>query len=667
MISGPADALTVMNRALHVVDNATITAESAPEHIRGRNVAEVIDEKLHPSPRGAKRVGVTIRIWLALLISAAWLDAMTIENMYKIAVKLFDERTKWDLGIRTASPAGNGKVHELSKAQLYRISDSIYRHLDTSPELKLDDEEITLREAILSAATDALIEATHVLPHNWTSYAVDESGVWCWNKAPRRPRDLPMADPSDEDTVQDVIRAEEEQASRTRRGKVDPSVLAGGARPDEDAGAEPSEDCEPDEDFNDAEPGDDAKEAVGIDDEPAGSGDPDRHSRRFCFWARWGVKTHKSGRRSAFFGYALHVLLRVPDVIKGGGKPARTDSLAEPLLVEQAALTPASTDIVDVTLDMIDKTNARGHRVRDLIGDRHYSYKAFERWGRELFRRGVRQVLDLRKNDHKPISYEGSIFVAGKPHCGLPSHLWDKPRPEKGAPKEEFEEHLKVVKERDQYAMERKETPWGSDDDSLRSTCAPKCGKAGCPRVPGSVEVALQHGLPIITPPERMTPWCEQESARVPASKVLKYTQQETWGSESWLISWARRTYVEGLFGRMKNHHTGNIRRGFMCFTGRALVTLTMAAALTAYNLRELEDWYERATDAERRDPRRKHNPLLDLYAAHPLHKSTESLFGHIMLTAEQQARHDQTRLLAAETDARTVENSEETPAEEAA
>jgi hypothetical protein len=98
-----------------------------------------------------------------------------------------------------------------------------------------------------------------------------------------------------------------------------------------------------------------------------------------------------------------------------------------------------------------------------------------------------------------------------------------------------------------------------------------------------------------------------------------------------------------------------------------AVAALTLAAALTAYNLRELEDWYERASDAERREPGRKHNTPLDLNAAHPLHKSTESVFGHIMLTAEQQARHDQTRLLAADVELHNVESGEEMPSQDAA
>ncbi|MGY1835239.1 hypothetical protein ACI79P_09025 [Blastococcus sp. SYSU DS0510] len=113
----------------------------------------------------------------------------------------------------------------------------------------------------------------------------------------------------------------------------------------------------------------------------------------------------------------------------------------------------------------------------------------------------------------------------------------------------------------------------------------------------------------------------------------MKYHQEEYWGSPEWLLSWNRRTYVEGVFGNMKNYATGNIHRGYMQFTGRALVTLGLTAAVVAYNLRELENWHARAS---------KHcpdNQLLRLYAQHPLHEPTSWVHGFTMLTAAERAQ----------------------------
>jgi hypothetical protein len=110
----------------------------------------------------------------------------------------------------------------------------------------------------------------------------------------------------------------------------------------------------------------------------------------------------------------------------------------------------------------------------------------------------------------------------------------------------------------------------------------------------------------------------------------MKYQQQEYWGLLDWLVSWNRRTYVEGSFGNIKNHNTGNVHRGFMCFTGMPLVTLAVTAAVVAYNLRELENWYARCRAADHS------NDLVAAYAGHPLHQQTSWRHGFSMLTAEQ-------------------------------
>jgi len=78
---------------------------------------------------------------------------------------------------------------------------------------------------------------------------------------------------------------------------------------------------------------------------------------------------------------------------------------------------------------------------------------------------------------------------------------------------------------------------------------------------------------------------------------------------------------------------TGNIHRGSMQFTGRALVSLGLAAAVVAYNLRKLENWHAQVG---------KHgpdNPLLGIYEQHPLHQPAEWVHGLTMFNQEQRAR----------------------------
>jgi hypothetical protein len=127
-----------------------------------------------------------------------------------------------------------------------------------------------------------------------------------------------------------------------------------------------------------------------IDDEGGDEAEP----LSICPDATWGVKTGKNGGQDAYFGYALHALVRVPD-LKAGPSFSETD---DPVLIEAITVTPASTDIVDVSLAMIDRVRDY-QEVRDLVADRHYSYKEWSRWAKQLWSRGIHPVSDLRADE----------------------------------------------------------------------------------------------------------------------------------------------------------------------------------------------------------------------------------------------------------------------------
>lgn len=184
--------------------------------------------------------------------------------------------------------------------------------------------------------------------------------------------------------------------------------------------------------------------------------------------------------------------------------------------------------------------------------------------------------------------------------------------------------------------MSRNKTAWQNGDGKTRWRCPARNGTIGCPRLEGSVDLAIANNLPVVSPPDGRLPWCDAETATIEPEPHMKHHQQEYWGLPPWLVSWNRRTYVEGVFGNIKNHHTGNVHRGFMCFTGRPLVTLAITAAVVTYNMRELEHWYDRASA---NDPE---NPLLRLYQEHPLHRRTEHQHGFTMLTEEEAAALDE-------------------------
>jgi hypothetical protein len=378
-----------------------------------------------------------------------------------------------------------------------------------------------------------------------------------------------------------------------------------------------------------------------------------------CTFAHWGQKTHKSGRVTGYYGYALHALIRVPDLLKDQRGPF-TDKLAGPLLVQEFALTPASTDIVDVTLTMVDRVIATGKKIRDLLGDRHYSYKSYDRWIAKLWRLGIRPVMDMRADGHGAFDYNGAMIIDGTPHCGVPAGLLEIQGPGVNASQEDQHLFHQAIDARAPYAMERIQTAWQHRDGITRFRCPARAGQVGCPRLAGSIQVAQDNNLPIVVPPATQTAWCTPDTATIKAIPQMKYQQEHYWGAHNWRASFHRRTYVEGVFGNMKNHRTGNIHRGFMQFEGQPLVTLAVTAAVIAYNLRELESWYIRASvlnDPVYWDDLRNSDKIrgaetkkrLAAYAAHPLHQQTEHQHGFVMLTKAGQEALDSEHLASPE------------------
>ncbi|MGY1669758.1 hypothetical protein [Geodermatophilus sp. SYSU D00710] len=654
-----AETITAIEHATWIVDNAYIEARPqvddngvlipVQDPALKRLAIDVIEEKIRPDKRGRKPEGLTVRLFVILLIVAARQGRIFVSDLHSLAVGGLPVETQRDLGIlywtnKNSTP----QLRPISAKQLYTMVDNIREHLDVDPEFELTPEQEAERLALLDQIKDAFLYATHVLPLTGTSVAIDESGVWSWIKGGRKPENLPLVDPTDEDANLAAEKRAELENAITRTLKRDPDA-------DEDAVRADAIDAVPavgtdkaalDEDDPDFVP--DTPSAAG---DPAGGNateedgnngqdkqrTPKKRGKR-CWFAAWGVKTHKTGKRTSFYGYSLHALVRVPALARKG-RASKAERYREPNLIEEFAISAPATDIVEPSLELVKKRLARSAPIEDLLGDRHYSYKKAERWAQPLWQLRVRPVLDLRENDHRPVDYEGAVILAGTPHCQPPQSLWRLPRPGKGAPKEAFDAHAEAIAERQQYALKRHKTAWSGNgrdpggDGTTRWLCPAAAGTVGCPRIEGSVEVARANGLPIITPPESELKFCSGKPVTIEAGPHMKYQQEQYWGSPEWLLSWNRRTYVEGVFGNMKNYATGNIHRGYMQFTGRALVTLGLTAAVVAYNLRELENWHARAS---------KHcpdNPLLRVYEQHPLHRPTNWVHGFTMFTAEQRAQ----------------------------
>jgi hypothetical protein len=361
-----------------------------------------------------------------------------------------------------------------------------------------------------------------------------------------------------------------------------------------------------------------------------------------CFFAGWGCKTGKTGKRVSYFGYSMHTLVSVPDAGGGAKRAEKRDRYREPVLVEEFTVTRPTTDVVEPTLAMVKKRFGRGRPVVDLLGDRHYSYKKFFRWAMPLWRMKVRPVLDLRENDHGHADYEGAIIIDGTPHLGPPHHLRELQRPGRGVSKEEREKFAENIAERQKYAFKRHKTAWSRNDGKpgghgkTRWVSPVTAGTVACSHAgPEAVLIARMNGQPILDSAAHEEALCIGGPLTIPAGTHMKLHQEQYWGSPEWLMSWNRRTYVEGVFGLMNNYMTGNIHRGWSQFTGQALVTIGLTAVNVAYNIRELENWFIRASE------HCPDNPLLEVFRDHPLHQKTQYVYGVSLHTAESRAAWD--------------------------
>ncbi len=663
--------LTNLDRATWVVDNAVIhdlpqvddrgkIIPGSSQGVPGAGVLahEYLAKVIRRDGRGVARRGLTTRLFLILQITAAFEGTAGIRSMHALATGCLPRELKWELDILTRDPITDA-VHELSDKQLYRMGDAIHLALDPADPERSPEQNAHCRAAIRAIST-ALNDATKVISPTSTSYAVDESGVWAWSKGKRKPKDIPPHDHIEALTPQ-------QRKLRKERGLTDPEITAEQVEmsqeiygpKDEDAltaddtGTTLDEHPEPEEEpstmeTNDAEP----TEGQGKTTQGTVLEKKAKRSKE-CTFAAWGGKTHKTGRITGYYGYGLHALVRVPDLIREGRAEPSADTLAGPLLFEEFTITPASTDVVDLTLDMVRRVHASGHTVKDLLADRHYSYKKYDRWVSRLWRMGVRAVIDMRKDNHGEFDYNGAIIIDGTPHCGVPEGLKIIEAPGLGASAEAIAKFTAKINERQQYAMELRASAW-TNDGTTRWACPAVAGTVGCPRRPGTMQTARELNQPIVEPPETILAWCENGTSTIKAIPQMKYHQEDYWGNHIWNSSYNRRTHVEGKFGTLKNHRTGNIHRGFMQLTGEPLVTFALTAAVVAENLRELENWYTRASVL--RDPKvwvklrkgqkeraAKTKKILATYEEHPLHRTTIHRHGFTMLTESQKDELDAT------------------------
>lgn len=502
-------------------------------------VAQLLARAIAFKPQGRPR-RLTLRTWLIGAYLAIENDA-SFKNttIHTVLTRAISREKQAELGVRYTTASGREQV--IGKDKVDYISRWLPKRLAYTTaaaqrwDLDIDHAEMRRRQDGLDRALTSLLQAS-LATEGGSWYALDGSGTWSWGRSKYRVED-----------ADDV---------RTHETVTDDTVLDGAT----DLPPTETSTCR----------------------KVRGNHDPE---------AAIGSKTSKSGRRESFYGFMLDAAIRV----------SGPDEPAQPVVVERLQLSPASTDVVDPTLKMLDSLLETPGGVTDVCVDRHYSYKRVERWADELRKRGISQHFDLRSDEQGFRDVNGMRLAAGWMHCpATPDELGTINRPPPGAPIDTREEFARRIEQRRSWAMDRHERV--NRKGRSRWTCPAVAGSRGCPLRPGTVEVAREAGLPIVQQPpaaETAPKCCTNASGIVSdnSDEMRKHQQPHYWGSPEWKIAYDLRTYVEGMFGSLKNPDTEGVRRGFTKFVGLVMVSLGLTLAAAAANVRHQRKFWEDRSD----------------------------------------------------------------------
>ncbi|HUX05499.1 MAG TPA: hypothetical protein VMV53_11435 [Acidimicrobiales bacterium] len=553
---------------------------TAVERIRSivdeTGVTQLLVNGIARSPKGLKtNVNGVRHLLIGLLLAIEESQTLTITGAYEALTERMDIRDQIRLGIKI----GPGPRDFINRKTLYHAAKLLTDGLayGKSVEFDLPEDERSRRHDVLLAACNALLdytaEATEV---DDTELSADATAMWGWAKG----KYLPKPSKTEIDAQDDELMkaALQELANGTVNTADD---LEGAELPEDQAM------------FTDL--------------------DPD---------SEWCGKTGKSGETQRFYGKYIHALVAVPSA------KIKVDSNTRAPIVRRIEVTPAATaDLVKVTLRMIDSLKTT---VKSLLIDRHYSYKQFGFWQSALIKRGIRQVLDLRADDHTVLRYPEATYLDGSGHCpAMPKEYFTMPRPGVFATRED---HLAFqVKNAVRESFAHVVLNQMDAEGRMKLRCPARDFKVACPLFPPSMLVAAELGLTIINtnllnlePGQEPPRCCTQDSFRVTLpEQVAKLNQVQYWGSSAWYRTYGRRSYVEGAFGNMKNHRTENLRRGAIQKNGLVWAQLVVTLIAVSYNVRMIRARHDRMT----------HDPI-----DHPLLSSNEETVTHLSLSADQEA-----------------------------
>lgn len=534
----------------------------------------ILMEGIERERQGLKTNDQMVRLlMIGSLLAIQERRSATITSAHLALTTYLDYRDQLRLGVRT----GPGRRDVIPRARLYYAADLLTSRLayGLSVAAEIGETELARRRDVVLRACNALLDFTaQATTIDDRRVALDATAIWAWARGPFYPR--PTVE--EIEAQEDPLIKEALQRLRDRKGTTSDLETI----------------------------------SVAKDSKKPSSVDPD---------AAWSGATGKNGDTKRFYGYYGHALVSVPSARLGD------DPTATSPIVRRIELTRATDDVVDPSLRMIDSLPTPPEEV---LVDRHYSYKDFSRWQSPLIDRGIRQVLDLRSDDHKVIWLSNGICTDGFIHCrAMPREMLGKQRPGLFATREEHEQFQREMTERERYRY------YGvvrmNARGKIKLRCPAREEKVACPLFPPSMKIAGENGVPIVNtdllelePGEKPPRCCTQDSFRITLPEpVAKLNQTLYWGTFEWYRSYAGRTHVEGVFGNVKNPLTENLSRGTIQKTGIAWAQLMVTLMCATYNLRMIRNRHER----------------LDLaWEGHSLLTPDDDAETHVSLTAGQEA-----------------------------
>ncbi len=394
----------------------------------------------------------------------------------------------------------------------------------------LSDGEREARQAAVEAIVDSLIRVTTV-PRTGSVFAIDATGQWAWTKGP----------------TADRARAERVLAAMEAAEAAGEALEVADIAIDDDGATAPES----------------APEV------------PSANLRGRCLDAAWGYKTSKLGKKEVGFGFHQHTICRVPD------PDAEDDD--EAVLVDGFALTPANCDVVDASLRIIDRIR-KNHGFTGLIGDHLYTNLKAWRWAVPLAERGIEQCLTMGKNDHGIVDVKGAKLQYGWMHCPM-APMADRPLPPENGTKEDWDTYFTKIEDfQRRWAFSRKESGLGASATS-KWVCPAVATRVGChARGGANVQAAIDVGNPVTRPPD------DWDSRDCCTNRTVDFTpdptdthhqrklaQRHYYGNRAWRRLFKRRTFVEGIFGILKNPSRQRLRRGQNRLPGLAMATVISA------------------------------------------------------------------------------------------